>query len=64
MAEANAIKVQEQLKQLRSLVREIDKKMGQNEITLKQITETHDSCYKEGKISVQNEVSVPLIMSI
>ncbi|KAI5703215.1 hypothetical protein M8J75_009131 [Diaphorina citri] len=42
MAEEAAMKVQERLKQLRSLVRDIDKKMAKNETTLKQISETHD----------------------
>ncbi|XP_026678502.1 SAGA-associated factor 29-like [Diaphorina citri] len=57
MAEEAAMKVQERLKQLRSLVRDIDKKMAKNETTLKQISETHDLCYQEGKISAANEVS-------
>lgn len=55
MAEAAAMKVQQKLKELRGLVRDIDKKMAKNEGTLKQITETHDTCYKENKISAQNE---------
>ncbi|KAL1459986.1 hypothetical protein WDU94_011928 [Cyamophila willieti] len=56
MAEAAAMQVQGRLKELRSLVRDIDKQMAHNETTLKEITETHDQCYKEGKISPQNEL--------